>query len=88
MNGLSLEEFKAFHRQGVQLIDSRPTGNFAASFIPNSINASLNGSYEYMASHIFDKKKPLVIIYGEDKDAESILRLESEGFQKISSSIC
>ena len=59
MNGLSLEEFKVFQTEGVQLIDSRPTNDFASSFIPNSINASLNGSYEYMASCIFDKEKKL-----------------------------
>ena len=82
MNGLSLEEFRIFHSEGVQLIDSRPTNDFAASFISNSINASLNGSYEYMASHIFDKNKQLVIICQEDRESESILRLESEGFQK------
>ena len=84
MNGLSLEEFKILHSEGVQLIDSRPTNDFAASFISNSINASLNGSYEYMASHIFDKKKQLVIICQEDRESESIFRLESEGFQKTS----
>ncbi len=84
MNGLSLEEFKVFHSEGVQLIDSRPTNDFAASFIPNSINASLNGSYEYMANCILDKEKKLVIICEEGKEAESILRLESEGFKDIS----
>ena len=85
MNGLSLEEFKVFHRKGVQLIDSRPTGNFAASFIPNSINASLNGSYEYMASCIFDKEKHLIVICDTGREGESTLRLESEGFKDISS---
>ena len=84
MNGLSLEEFKVFHDKGVQLIDSRPTNDFAASFIPNSINASLNGSYEYVANCILDKEKKLVIICEEGKEAESILRLESEGFKDIS----
>ena len=84
MNGLSLEEFKVFRSEGVQLIDSRPTNDFAASFIPNSINASLNGSYEYMANCILDKEKKLVIICDEGKEAESILRLESEGFKDIS----
>ena len=84
MNGLSLEEFKVFRSEGVQLIDSRPTNDFAASFIPNSINASLNGSYENMANCILDKEKKLVIICDEGKEAESILRLESEGFKDIS----
>ena len=85
MNGLSLEEFKVFHREGVQLVDSRPTNDFAASFISNSINASLNGSYEYMASCIFDKEKHLTVICDTGREGESTLRLESEGFKDISS---
>ena len=85
MNGLSLENLKYFRVKDSQLIDSRPTNDFASSFIPNSVNASLNGSYEYMASCIFDKEKQLVIVIcDEGREGESILRLESEGFKDIS----
>ena len=84
MVSLSLEKFKVLQSEGSQLIDSRPTNDFASSFIPNSINASLNGSYEYMASCIFDKEKHLVVICDTGREGESILRLESEGFKDIS----
>ena len=67
MTSLSLEQFKVLHGEDVQMIDSRPTNEFASSFISSSINASLNGSYEYMASHIFVKGKLLVIICEEGK---------------------
>ena len=43
MTSLSVEEFKLFKVTGVQLLDSRPTNEFASSVIPNSVNASLNG---------------------------------------------
>ena len=84
MASLSLEQFKLHHKEGVQLIDSRPTNAFASSCISNSINASLNGSFEYMASCMFNKEKHLVIICDDGKDGESLLRLESEGFREIS----
>ena len=84
MASLSLEKFKVLQSEGSQLIDSRPTNDFASSLIPNSVNASLNGSYEYMASCIFDKEKHLVVICDAGKEGESILRLESEGFKDIS----
>ena len=84
MVNLSLEKFKVFQSEGSQLIDSRPTNDFASSFIPNSVNASLNGSYEYMASCTFDKEKHLVVICDLGREGESILRLESEGFKDIS----
>ena len=83
MTSLSLEQFKVLHGEDVQMIDSRPTNEFASSFISSSINASLNGSYEYMASHIFVKEKLLVIICEEGKEGESVLRLELEGFKEI-----
>ena len=84
MTSITLAEFKSFQKTGVSLIDCRPTNDFASSFIPNSINASLNGSYEYMASCIFDKEKHLVVICEGGKEGESVLRLESEGFKDIS----
>ena len=84
MTSITLAEFESFQKTGVSLIDCRPTNDFASSFIPNSINASLNGSYEYMASCIFDKGKHLVVICEGGKEGESVLRLESEGFKDIS----
>ena len=84
MVSLSLEKFKVLQSEGSQLIYSRPTNDFASSFIPNSVNASLNGSYEYMASCTFDKEKHLVVICEAGREGESILRLESEGFKDIS----
>ena len=44
----------------------------------------LNGSYEYMASSIFNKGKHIVVICEEGREGESLLRLESEGFKHIS----
>ena len=84
MTSLSIEQFKAFQDSKSQLLDCRPTNVFASSFISNSINASLNGSFEYMASCVFQKTKPLVIICEEGKEGEAFLRLESEGFKEIS----
>ena len=84
MTSLSVEEFKALQSDEVQLLDSRLTNEFASSVIPNSVNASLNGSYEYMASSIFNKEKQIVVICEEGREGESLLRLESEGFKHIS----
>ena len=84
MTSLSMKQFKASQDTKSQLLDCRPTSDFAFSFILNSINASLNGTFEYMASCVFQKTKPLVIICEEGKEDEALLRLESEGFKDIS----
>ena len=84
MASLSLDQFKVLQSEDSQVIDSRPTNDFASSFVPSSVNASLNGSYEYMASCIFDKEKQLIVICDSGREGESILRLESEGFKDVS----
>ena len=84
MTSLSMKQFNDFQDAKSQFLDCRPTSVFASNFIPNSINASLNGSFEYMASCVFQKTKPLVIICEEGKESEAFLRLESEGFKNIS----
>ena len=84
MASLSLDQFKVLQSEDSQVIDSRPTNDFASSFVPISVNASLNGSYEYMASCIFDKEKQLIVICDSGREGESILRLESEGFKDVS----
>ena len=83
MTSITLAEFESFQKTGVSLIDCRPTNDFASSFIPNSINASINGSFEYMASCFFNKDEKLVIVCNAANSAESFLRLESEGYTNL-----
>ena len=83
MTSITLAEFESFQKTGVSLIDCRPTNDFASSFIPNSINASINGSFEYMASCFFNKDEKLVIVCNAANSAESFLRLESEGYTDL-----
>jgi len=83
MTSITLAEFESFQKTGVSLIDCRPTNDFASSFIPNSINASINGSFEYMASCFFNKDEKLVIVCNAANSAESFLRLESEGHTNL-----
>ena len=83
MSSISLEEFKILRSSGVSVLDSRPTNDFAKSHINNSINASINGSFEYMVSCFFSKHEKLVIVCNSSNSAESFLRLESEGYTNL-----
>ena len=83
MTSITLAEFESFQEAGVSLIDCRPTNDFASSFISNSVNASINGSFEYMATCLFSKKEPLVIICKDHRGSEAFLRLEAEGFEDL-----
>ena len=83
MGSISLEEFENLRDSGLLILDNRPTNDFAKSHINNSINASINGSFEYMASCFFNKDEKLVIVCNAANSAESFLRLESEGYTNL-----
>ena len=84
MQSISVGELKAALKSGTSILDCRPTNDFASSHVPNSISASINGFYEYMASCLFDKKKPLIVIAESGRKSEAILRLDIDGFTDLS----
>ena len=84
MQSISLEEFDQALDSGASIIDCRPTNDFAASHIPNSISSSINGSYEYMVQCIFDKDHNIIIIAENGRESEAILRLEVEEYNNLS----
>ena len=84
MQSISVGELKAALKSGTSILDCRPTNDFASSHVPNSINASINGFYEYMATCLFGKKKPLIVIAESGRESEAILRLDIDGFTNLS----
>jgi rhodanese-related sulfurtransferase len=80
MGSISLEEFDKLRSAGVPGLDCRPTNDFAKSHIENTINASINGSFEYMVYCFFNKDDKFVLIGNPSNSAEAFLRLESEGY--------
>ena len=80
MGSISLEEFDKFRSAGVPGLDCRPTNDFAKNHIENTINASINGSFEYMVSCFFNKEDKFVLIGNPSNSAEAFLRLEFEGY--------
>ena len=83
MESISLGEFRKLRDSGVNILDSRPTSLFAKKHIPGSISISINGSFEYIVNCFFPAKSKLILISKRDRLSESVLRLESEGFQDI-----
>ena len=84
MQSISVDKLEEALEAGTPVLDCRPTNDFAFSHVPNSISASINGSYEYMATCLFDKKKPLILIAESGRESEAILRLDIDGFTNLS----
>ena len=84
MRSISVDKLEEALESGISVLDCRPTNDFASSHVPNSINASINGSYEYMATCLFGKKKPFIVIAESGRESEAILRLDIDGFTDLS----
>ena len=84
MQSISLEELDQAIDSRASIIDCRPTNDFAASHIPNSISSSINGSYEYMVQCLFDKDHKIIIIAESGRESEAIVRLDIDGFTNLS----
>ena len=84
MQSISVHKLEEALESGTSILDCRPTSDFASSHVPNSISNSINGFYEYMATCLFDKKKPLIVIAEPGRKSEAILRLDIDGFTNLS----
>jgi rhodanese-related sulfurtransferase len=83
MESISLEVFLEMRNSSIPVLDSRPTYQFSAQHIPDSIGISINGSFEYMLNCIFPSTRKLILVSEKERLSESLLRLEGEGFSEI-----
>lgn len=79
---LSLIMFDAMMATGEALVlDTRSPQDFAAGFIPKSINIGLNGPFAvWVGELIKDIKQPLVLVTEPGKEEESMVRLSRVGY--------
>jgi hydroxyacylglutathione hydrolase len=80
---LSLDDCLELQRHGVQLLDTRDAGEFAAAHLKGSINIGLGGSYATWAGSILDRERPIVIVADPGAERESALRLGRIGFDHV-----
>jgi hydroxyacylglutathione hydrolase len=80
---LSLDDCLELQKRGVQLLDTRDAGEFAAAHLRGAINIGLRGSYATWAGSILDREHPIVIIADPGAERESALRLGRIGFDHV-----
>jgi len=65
----------------VLVLDTRSPQEFAAGFIPNSINIGLNGPFAVWVGELIKNiKQPIVLVTEEGKEEESMIRLSRVGY--------
>ena len=80
---LSLEDCIELQKHGVQLLDTRDAGEFAAAHLRGSVNIGLRGQYATWAGSLLDRERPIVIVADPGAEKESALRLGRIGFDHV-----
>ena len=80
---LSLDDCLELQRHGVQLLDTREAGEFAAAHVTGALNIGLRGSYATWAGSLLDRERPIVIVADPGAERESALRLGRIGFDHV-----
>jgi glyoxylase-like metal-dependent hydrolase (beta-lactamase superfamily II)/rhodanese-related sulfurtransferase len=80
---LSLDDCLELQRHGVQLLDTREPGEFAAAHLAGAINIGLGGTYATWAGTLLDRERPIAIIADPGAEPESALRLGRIGFDHV-----
>ncbi|MDZ7648528.1 MAG: rhodanese-like domain-containing protein [Cytophagales bacterium] len=62
VKNLSKEEFKAAMDKGIKLIDARPKTEFAAGFIPGSLNIQGNNAFATWAGWLVKYDEPFMLV--------------------------
>ena len=80
---LSLDDCLELQKHGVQLLDTREAGEFAAAHLRGAINIGLRGQYATWAGSLLDRERPIVIVTDPGAERESALRLGRIGFDHV-----
>jgi glyoxylase-like metal-dependent hydrolase (beta-lactamase superfamily II)/rhodanese-related sulfurtransferase len=81
-HALSPKAFEvAANETGALILDTRDAQNFAAGFIPNSINIGIDGSFApWVGAMIPDIKQEILLVTDEGREEEVITRLARVGY--------
>jgi rhodanese-related sulfurtransferase len=84
LTSLSVSEFEVLaNEDDVLMLDTRPSGVFAAGFIPNSISIGLDGQFApWVGALIPNIEQKIILITEEGQEAESVKRLSRVGYDK------
>ena len=77
-------EVKALQAAGAVVVDVRPSEEYAAGSVPQSLNIGLDGQFASWAGTLVDPKRNLVIVARDEAGAvEARTRLARVGFEKV-----
>ncbi|WP_128546530.1 MBL fold metallo-hydrolase [Larkinella soli] len=83
-HALSPDAFEAaVNETGALVLDVRDAGEFAAGFVPNSINIGLNGQFApWVGELVPDLKQTIALVTPLGREEETVLRLARVGYDQ------
>jgi hydroxyacylglutathione hydrolase len=84
-NGMRALEANAFEAAAEEtnalILDTRPAGEFAKGYVPQSINIGINGDFApWVGAMIADVKTPILLVTDAGKEEEAVTRMARVGF--------
>jgi glyoxylase-like metal-dependent hydrolase (beta-lactamase superfamily II)/rhodanese-related sulfurtransferase len=84
-NGMRALEASAFEAAAEEtnalILDTRPAGEFAKGYVPQSINIGINGDFApWVGAMIADVKTPILLVTEVGKEEEAVTRMARVGF--------
>ncbi len=84
-NGMRALEASAFEAAAEEtnalILDTRPAGEFAKGYVPQSINIGINGDFApWVGAMIADVKTPILLVTETGKEEEAVTRMARVGF--------
>ena len=83
LHAMTLDEVLTGQKLGVQVLDTREAGAFAAAHLKGSINIGLVGQYATWAGTVLDHERPIVVIADPEIETESAVGLGRIGFDAV-----
>jgi len=80
---LSTEEVQEWMTRGAAVLDVRDSASFGAGHIPGAINIGLGGQYASWAGTLLSPDTPIVIVAGDDRVEEAVMRLARVGLENV-----
>lgn len=69
---------------GALILDVRKPGDFAAGFIPRSVNIGLDGQFApWVGAMVVDVQQPLLLVCDPGREEEAVMRLSRVGFDHV-----
>jgi hydroxyacylglutathione hydrolase len=83
LHKMSADELVAKMEQGVKLIDARKKADFAAGFIPGSINIQGNNAFATWAGWFLDYEEPFMLVASDGQIEDLTRKLMRIGLDKV-----